>query len=43
MSEHFDAIVIGIGPGREVAANNLLRADKCVAVIEREFIGGNKL
>jgi pyruvate/2-oxoglutarate dehydrogenase complex dihydrolipoamide dehydrogenase (E3) component len=40
MSEHFDAIVIGMGPGGEVAASNLLRADKRVAVIERELIGG---
>lgn len=40
MSQHFDAIVIGMGPGGEVAANNLLRAGKRVAVIERELIGG---
>ncbi len=40
MSEHFDAIVIGMGPGGEVAASQLLRADKRVAVIERELIGG---
>jgi pyruvate/2-oxoglutarate dehydrogenase complex dihydrolipoamide dehydrogenase (E3) component len=40
MGEHFDAIVIGMGPGGEVAASNLLRADKRVAVIERELIGG---
>lgn len=40
MSEHFDAIVIGMGPGGEVAASNLLRAHKRIAVIERELIGG---
>jgi pyruvate/2-oxoglutarate dehydrogenase complex dihydrolipoamide dehydrogenase (E3) component len=40
MSDHFDAIVIGMGPGGEVAASNLLRAGKRVAVIERELIGG---
>ena len=40
MGEHFDAIVIGMGPGGEVAASQLLRADKRVAVIERELIGG---
>lgn len=40
MSEHFDVIVIGMGPGGEVAASNLLRASKRVAVVERELIGG---
>lgn len=40
MSEHVDAIVIGMGPGGEVAASNLLRAGKRVTVIERELIGG---
>jgi cation diffusion facilitator CzcD-associated flavoprotein CzcO len=40
MSEKFDAIVIGMGPGGEVAASQLLRAGKRVAVVERELIGG---
>jgi pyruvate/2-oxoglutarate dehydrogenase complex dihydrolipoamide dehydrogenase (E3) component len=40
MSEHFDVIVIGMGPGGEVAASELLRAGKRVAVVERELIGG---
>jgi pyruvate/2-oxoglutarate dehydrogenase complex dihydrolipoamide dehydrogenase (E3) component len=40
MSEHFDAIVIGMGPGGEVAASNLLRVGKQIAIVEREFIGG---
>lgn len=40
MSEHFDAIVIGMGPGGEVAASRLLAADRRVAVIEQELIGG---
>ena len=40
MSEHFDAIVIGMGPGGEVAASRLLDAGKRVAVVERELIGG---
>jgi pyruvate/2-oxoglutarate dehydrogenase complex dihydrolipoamide dehydrogenase (E3) component len=40
MPEHFDAIVIGMGPGGEVAASQLLRAGKRVAVVERELIGG---
>jgi pyruvate/2-oxoglutarate dehydrogenase complex dihydrolipoamide dehydrogenase (E3) component len=40
MSEKLDAIVIGMGPGGEVAASQLLRAGKRVAVVERELIGG---
>jgi len=40
VSEHFDAIVIGMGPGGEVVASDLLAAGKRVAVIERELIGG---
>lgn len=40
MSEHVDVIVIGMGPGGEVAASDLLKAGKRVAVIERELIGG---
>jgi pyruvate/2-oxoglutarate dehydrogenase complex dihydrolipoamide dehydrogenase (E3) component len=40
MSEHFDAIVIGMGPGGEVAASNLLRAGKQITIVERELIGG---
>jgi pyruvate/2-oxoglutarate dehydrogenase complex dihydrolipoamide dehydrogenase (E3) component len=38
--EHFDAIVLGMGPGGEVAASRLLAAGKNVAVVERELIGG---
>ncbi|HEV7931122.1 MAG TPA: NAD(P)/FAD-dependent oxidoreductase [Actinomadura sp.] len=40
MSEQFDAIVIGMGPGGEVTASRLLEAGLRVAVIERELIGG---
>jgi dihydrolipoamide dehydrogenase len=40
MSEAFDVIVIGAGPGGEVAADRLNRGGKRVAVIERELIGG---
>lgn len=40
MSEHVDVVVIGMGPGGEVAASRLLAAGKTVAVIERELIGG---
>jgi pyruvate/2-oxoglutarate dehydrogenase complex dihydrolipoamide dehydrogenase (E3) component len=40
VSEQFDAIVIGMGPGGEVAASRLLAAGRRVAVIEQELIGG---
>jgi pyruvate/2-oxoglutarate dehydrogenase complex dihydrolipoamide dehydrogenase (E3) component len=40
MSEKYDAVVIGLGPGGEVAAGRLLAAGRRVAVIERELIGG---
>jgi pyruvate/2-oxoglutarate dehydrogenase complex dihydrolipoamide dehydrogenase (E3) component len=40
MSERFDAVVVGLGPGGEVAAGRLLAAGRKVAVIERELIGG---
>ena len=39
-SERFDAIVLGMGPGGEVAATRLLQAGKRVAVVEEELIGG---
>lgn len=38
--DHFDAIVLGMGPGGEVAASRLMAAGKTVAVVERELIGG---
>ena len=38
--EHLDAIVIGMGPGGELVAGRLLEADKNIAVVERELIGG---
>lgn len=41
MEEHFDVAVLGMGPGGEVAASQLLKARKKVAVIERELIGGS--
>ncbi len=40
MSTDFDAIVIGAGPGGEVAASRLLAGGLRVALIERELIGG---
>ncbi len=36
----FDAIILGMGPGGEVAASRLLKAGKRIAVVERELIGG---
>jgi dihydrolipoamide dehydrogenase len=40
MTDTFDVIVLGMGPGGEVAASRLLAAGRRVAVIERELIGG---
>ena len=40
MTERFDAVVIGLGPGGEVAAHRLMAAGQRVAVVERELIGG---
>jgi dihydrolipoamide dehydrogenase len=40
MDERFDAVVIGMGPGGEVAAYRMLGAGKRVAVVERELVGG---
>jgi len=40
MAEQFDVIVLGMGPGGEVAAGRLLAAGRKVAVVERELIGG---
>jgi dihydrolipoamide dehydrogenase len=37
---HYDAIVIGMGPGGEVAASRLVEHGRRVAVVERELIGG---
>ena len=38
--DRFDAVIIGMGPGGEIAAGRLLDAGKRVAVVERELIGG---
>ncbi|RCV48059.1 dihydrolipoyl dehydrogenase family protein [Marinitenerispora sediminis] len=39
-SARFDVVVIGMGPGGEVAASRLLDAGLRVAVVERELVGG---
>ncbi|MET1034998.1 MAG: NAD(P)/FAD-dependent oxidoreductase [Arthrobacter sp.] len=38
--EEFDVVVLGMGPGGEVAASRLIDAGLNVAVVERELIGG---
>jgi pyruvate/2-oxoglutarate dehydrogenase complex dihydrolipoamide dehydrogenase (E3) component len=38
--DHFDAIVLGMGPGGEVPASRLLAAGQKSAVVERKLIGG---
>lgn len=40
MTERYDAVVIGMGPGGEVVADRLLDAGRRVAVVEKELIGG---
>ncbi len=40
MKDEFDVIVLGMGPGGEVAASQLLAAGKKVALVERELVGG---
>src|SRR5687768_4646775 len=40
MTERFDAVVLGGGPAGEVAVNTLLKAERRVALVEAEVIGG---
>jgi dihydrolipoamide dehydrogenase len=40
MAERFDAVLLGMGPGGEVAASRLIAGGKRVAVVEKELIGG---
>jgi pyruvate/2-oxoglutarate dehydrogenase complex dihydrolipoamide dehydrogenase (E3) component len=35
MTDRFDVIIIGMGPGGEVAASQLVRAGKRIAILER--------
>jgi pyruvate/2-oxoglutarate dehydrogenase complex dihydrolipoamide dehydrogenase (E3) component len=38
--ERFDAVILGAGPGGEVALNTLLKEGLSVALVEEELIGG---
>jgi pyruvate/2-oxoglutarate dehydrogenase complex dihydrolipoamide dehydrogenase (E3) component len=40
MAESFDVVILGAGPGGEVALNTLVKHGKRVALVEREVIGG---
>lgn len=40
MAERYDAVILGMGPGGEVAAGRLLKAGKKIAIVEKELIGG---
>jgi dihydrolipoamide dehydrogenase len=40
VSQHFEAVVIGAGPGGEVAASRLAKQGMRTAIVERELVGG---
>jgi pyruvate/2-oxoglutarate dehydrogenase complex dihydrolipoamide dehydrogenase (E3) component len=40
MTDQFDVVVLGVGPGGEVAAERLLGGGRRVALVERELLGG---
>ncbi len=40
MNNSYDVVILGAGPGGEVALNTLLKAERRVALVEREVIGG---
>src|SRR3954447_26086215 len=40
MSQHFDVVVLGAGPGGYVAAIRAAQLGKTVAVIEKQYWGG---
>jgi dihydrolipoamide dehydrogenase len=39
-NEHYDAVILGAGPGGEVALNMLAGAGRRLAIVESELIGG---
>jgi dihydrolipoamide dehydrogenase len=39
-AERFDVVILGAGPAGEVAVNTLLKAERRVALVEPELIGG---
>jgi len=40
MEQRYDVIILGMGPGGEVAVTQLIAAGKRVAAVERELVGG---
>src|SRR5271154_2084778 len=40
-AEHFDALVLGSGPGGILIAWHLARSGQRVAVVERRYVGGS--
>ena len=40
MNERFDAVILGAGPGGEVALNTLAKEGVRIALVEQELIGG---
>jgi pyruvate/2-oxoglutarate dehydrogenase complex dihydrolipoamide dehydrogenase (E3) component len=40
MADRFDVVILGAGPAGEVAVNTLTKADKRIALVEPELIGG---
>jgi pyruvate/2-oxoglutarate dehydrogenase complex dihydrolipoamide dehydrogenase (E3) component len=39
-NDHYDAVILGAGPGGEVALNTLAKAGRRLAIVECELIGG---
>src|SRR6266705_3096194 len=40
MADRYDVVILGAGPGGEVALNTLAKAGKRIALVESELIGG---